>query len=401
MRIALISVHGCPTARLGAKDTGGMNVLLRETARELGRLGHTVDVYTRTHDVRDPQIVPIGQGARVIHINAGDLATAKRDLAAHLPQFTEHLADYAQSMGLRYELIHAHYWLSAPVAFTLKARWGLPVAVSFHTLGKVQGIVRAGEPDAKDRIPAEEMAVAQADAIVAGSPHEIEQLVNLYGARHDRVSLVPCGFDQSLFKPITRRAARDSLGLNGHKIVLFVGRMERIKGADILLRAVAALDSSLDSQLIVIGGSEADPERRRLQRMARGLGIEHRMLFVDAVPQKDLPLYYSAADVCVVPSFYETFGLVALEALACGTPVIAAKVGGLQHTVSHGKTGYLVPWHCPEPYAEKLEVLLANDHLRESLGQAAQAAAKGQSWEAAAKRVLSVYEGLVKEATRV
>jgi D-inositol-3-phosphate glycosyltransferase len=264
----------------------------------------------------------------------------------------------------------------------------------------VQSIVRAGEPDAADRIPTEEAAAAQADSIVAGSPHELEQLVNLYGARRDKLSLVPCGVDQRLFKPMAQREARDALGLNGPKIVLFVGRMEPIKGADVLLRAVASLGDDLHTQLIVIGGSTSDAERTRLQRMARGLGVDHRLLFLDAVPQKELPLYYSAADVCVVPSFYETFGLVALEALACGTPVIAAKVGGLQHTVSDGKTGYLVPWHCPEPYAEKLEVLLTNDHLRRTLGKAAEASARGQSWEAAARRVLKVYEGLVGKEVR-
>ncbi len=400
MRVALVSVHGCPTARLGAKDTGGMNVLLRETARELGRLGIGVDIYTRTHDPRDHKIIPIGERARVIHLNAGDLDAPKRGLINHLPDFTRELFAFAQSENLRYDLIHAHYWLSAPVAFALKERWNIPVAVSFHTLGKVQSIVRAGEPDAKDRVPVEEMAVAQADSIVAGSPHEIEQLVNLYGAHNDKLSLVPCGIDQALFKPIAQREARDALGLNGHKIVLFVGRMEPIKGADVLLRAVASLEHSLNTQLIVIGGSADDAERTRLQRMARGLGVDHRLLFLDAVPQKELPLYYNAADVCVVPSFYETFGLVALESLACGTPVIAAKVGGLQHTVADGKTGYLVPWHCPEPYAEKLEVLLTNDHLRHTLGAAAHESTKGQSWEVAARRVLTVYEALVGEGAK-
>jgi D-inositol-3-phosphate glycosyltransferase len=284
----------------------------------------------------------------------------------------------------------------------LAERWGAPAVASFHTLGKVQRLVRAGEPDAGQRIATEQMVVDRAARIVAGSPSEREQLAWLYGADPERCAIVPCGFDEELFRPLDRAQARQALGLTGKKVVLFVGRMEPIKGIDILLRAVAAMDGRDDVQIVIIGGAQGDPELGRLVQMAGQLGIGERLLFLGTVDQARLPAYYSAADVCVAPSFYETFGMVALEAMACGTPVIAAGVGGLQATVADGETGYLVPWHCPEPYAERLEMILGNDSLRESLGRAARLSMRRFTWSYVAGRLLEVYEqALGSEAGRL
>ena len=392
MRAAFVSVHGCPVARLGEKDTGGMNVFLRETAKELGRRGVGVDIYTRAHDPNDPQVVELGENARVIHLAAGPLSETKRSLHQRLPEFTKNLHEFVEANHLRYDLVHGHYWLSGPVALSLRGRWRVPLVASFHTLGMVQRLVRAGEPDSEHRIATEQAVVRSADRLVLASPQEREQLIRLYGADPDRAHVVPCGYDRDLFKPMEKARARRELGLHEDKIVLFVGRMERIKGLDVLLRAVAALEESESVRMVIVGGSEGDAELARLRRLAMELGVLDRLLFVGPVPQSTLPLYYNAADVCVAPSFYETFGMVALEAMACGTPVIAARVGGLQATIADGKTGFLVPWHCPEPYTERLEVILGNDLLRENLGRAARDSVGGLDWASVADRLLEVYD---------
>jgi D-inositol-3-phosphate glycosyltransferase len=377
---------------LGERDTGGMNVFLREVAKALDRRGVSVDIFTRVHDPKDPQIVQAGERVRVIHLPAGPLAAPKKALYDWLPGFSAQLDAFLAREQGRYDVIHGHYWLSAPATLALAQRWGVPAVMHFHTLAKVQRLVRAGEPDAPQRAETEQAAINGASRIVCGSPGEREQLVQLYGASPGRCRIVPCGFDDQLFRPLGQAEARRAAGLPEGKIVLFVGRMERIKGVDILVRAVAALERREQVRIVIIGGVEGDPELERLRRMLAELGIGDCVSLLGTVDQQRLPLYYSAADVCVVPSFYETFGMVALESMACGTPVIAARVGGLAATVADGQTGYLVPWHCPEPYTERLEVMLGNDGLRGILGQAARASVQRFTWPRVAERLLQVYE---------
>lgn len=391
MRIALISVHACPTAALGQKDAGGMNVFLRETAKELGQRGACVDIFTRRHDPQDPEIVELGPGARVVHLSAGPTDALKRQLYLHLPEFIDAVRSFAERENLRYDLLHGHYWLSGLVASQLRERFRVPSIVSFHTLGKVQELVVTGEPDAPERVPAEEAIVAAGPLVIASSEQEREQLHQLYGASPLMTHVVTPGFDPDVFHPVDRTEARWRLGLTERRIILFVGRMEPIKGLDVLLRAVASMEQRDALQIVVIGGDADDESLQRLRNMAAELGIQGHLLFRGAVPQETLPLYYSAADVAVVPSFYETFGLVALESMACGTPVIAARVGGLQATIVDGETGYLVPWHCPEPYAERLEVLLGNDALRLQFGRAALESVGDFTWPRIVDRLQAVY----------
>ena len=303
MRIAFISVHGCPVARLGQKDAGGMNVFLREASKELGRRGVCVDIYTRSHDPNDPRTIDLGGGVRVIHLDAGPLGEAKKDLYHHLGAFTQALSDYVAANPVSYDLVHSHYWLSGPTALELGRRWNVPVVSSFHTLGEVQRLVRSGTGggDAEQRIATEHEIAAEATALVTASPHEREQLLRLYRADPGKTHVVPCGFDRDVFEPIDRAEARRELGLEADKIILFVGRMEPIKGIDVLLKAAAAMEGGADYRILIIGGSKDDTEQQRLREMATGLGIEGRLVFAGTVEQRRLPLYYSAADVCVAP----------------------------------------------------------------------------------------------------
>jgi len=291
--------------------------------------------------------------------------------------------------------VHSHYWLSGWVGQALKARWNVPHVIMFHTLGEAKNRAHLSEHEPDYRIAGERILAQGADRIICASEGEREALVTLYRVSPERISLVPCGVDTDRFRPRNRVAARRRLGLPGNEpVVLFVGRIEPLKGIDILLRAAAQTYGGF--RLLVVGGDQQDADRKaELRALAAELAIDDRVLFLDAVPHDQLPLYYNAADVCVVPSYYETFGLVALEAMACGVPVVASRVGGLLETVRDGQTGYLVPWRCPEPFAERLELLLSNEPLRRSLGRLARAAVERFRWSEVAAQVEDVYHELV------
>jgi D-inositol-3-phosphate glycosyltransferase len=265
---------------------------------------------------------------------------------------------------------------------------------TFHTLARTkEQALAAEEPPPRAHVEGE--VVREAARVIATTPHEKESLVRLYSALPDRVEVAPCGVDLDLFKPVERTEARRSLGIAGEKVVLFVGRLERIKGVELLLRTAAIMDGGDNVRVLIVGGEQGSGgEAERLKALARELGIQERVWFTGRVEQTALPTYYSAADVCVVPSYYESFGLAALEAMACGTPVVAARVGGLPWVVQHNRTGYLVPWHCPEPFANWLETLLSSEDLRRRMGAAAYQFAQSMGWEQVSARVLDIYSTL-------
>jgi D-inositol-3-phosphate glycosyltransferase len=340
-----------------------MNIYIRELSRELGRRGWHIDVFTRWHREASTKTQPLGKNARVIHIEAGpDGDLPKEEVPYYVPEFLENVRRFRQESQLRYDLVHSHYWISGLVAGTLGEEWHVPHVAMFHTLGEMKNRSRLGERETEQRLTAERQIMANADCLVASTEHEKEQMVRLYGAPASRIEVIPCGVDLKLFHFMDKGEARKTLGLPEGKIVLFVGRIEPLKGIDILLEAVAQLEDRQDIRAIIVGGDgESSQEVQRLRWLAEELGLADKVSFWGSVEHERLPLVYNAADVCVMPSYYESFGLVALEAMACGTPVVASRVGGLKSTVKDGETGYLIPWHCPEPFAERLEILLSND----------------------------------------
>ncbi|MBI2964800.1 MAG: glycosyltransferase [Chloroflexi bacterium] len=395
MGIAMVSVHGCPYIRAGEKDAGGMNVYVLETARELARRGARVDVFTRRHDLRDEQVMHLSPRARVIHLDAGPVSAEKEGVYEHIPEFCRALADFQNSEGRTYDLVSSHYWLSGLVGLDLARRWRVPHVTSFHTLAEVKRRARPGESEHPRRASSERQIACEADRIVVWSEHERNALVQLYQADPGRVLIIPPGVDVSKFRPLDQKSSRERLGLGDGRILLYVGRLERLKGVDILFRAVAALDDASDVRVIVIGGSANSPELSRLRRVAASLKIDGRVSFRGSLPQEQLPEFYSAADICVLPSFYESFGLAALEAAACGTPVVASRVGGLPTIVKDGETGYLVAWRCPGPFQERLEVLLRNENLRHQMGLAARRHAEGLSWELSGGKLCGLFQTMV------
>jgi len=395
--IAVISVHTSPLARPGTRDSGGMNVYIRELSRQLCRRAHTMDIFTRRTDPDSPQVVEIDERTRVIQVQAGPFDAEKGSLYRHLPQFRSGLIRFQEEQGRAYDLIHSHYWLSAWVGQALKARWSVPHVIMFHTLGEAKNRAHLSEREPDYRIAGERLVAQGADRIICASEGERKVLIEHYGVSPLRAVQVPCGVDTDHFRPRSRAAARRRLGLPvDEPLVLYVGRIVPLKGIDILLRAAAEMEGRFG--LLVVGGDSKDARRKsELRSLAEEMGITERVFFQDAVSHQQLPLYYNAADICVVPSYYESFGLVALEAMACGVPVVASRVGGLLETVRDGETGYLVPWRCPEPFAERLEMLLANEPLRRSLGRRARAAVERFRWAEVAARVEDVYHELVSQ----
>jgi D-inositol-3-phosphate glycosyltransferase len=414
MNIAMLSYHTCPLATLGGKDTGGMNVYVRELTRQLGQMGIHVDVFTRSQDEHVPHVShDLGYGNRVVHIAAGpEVPLPKQELAAYLPQFVQGIREFAQGKGIQYDLIHSHYWMSGVAALDLKAAWHTPVINMFHTLVLMKNRVarKPSEIEGAYRLEGEQKVLKEADRIVAATPAELAQLQWLYGADTRRIVIVPPGVDLCHFYPIDEDEAKEFIGVTcSDHMLLFVGRVEPLKGLDVLLKALVIMRQSGFFQhyplcLTVIGGDpnagpdQMSAEMARIQRLYRRYGLQDLVVFLGKRGQDTLPYYYSAADVLVMPSHYESFGMVALEAMACGTPVVASQVGGLAFLVQDAVTGYTVPSGDPAALAERLTALISDASLRRQMGEQAAQVARGYGWEKIAARMIAVYAEMLEMA---
>lgn len=405
IRVAMLSVHTCPLAALGAKETGGMNVYVREVSRELARMGVRVDVFTRSQNPSIPRVVDLAPGARVIHLAAGPEAPMARErIWEHLDEFADRIEAWRLTHGVDYDVVHAHYWLSGVVGLDLGARWGAPVLQMFHTLARLKNDVarQPGEREPVLRVAEETRVVAGADRIVAASDVERTDLVAQYGAKLDQVSVIPCGVDTDLFRPGHAGVARAELELDAGPTLLYVGRLAPIKGLTTLLEAVALLRSRGQRvRLLVVGGDAddaGDGHEAYVRELTCRLGLCGAVQFLGAQPQPALRDYYVAADVTVMPSYYESFGMVALEAMACGSPVVASRVGGLATTVREGVTGFLVPEGDVAALADRIATLLSDPALRAALGREGVRWAGGHRWPCVADAICREYARLQPRA---
>ena len=393
--MAFISFHACPLAAPGQGKAGGMNVYVRQLAHALGNRGIAVDVFTRAHPEAAAAIEWISPQARVVHLPGGDPEAPMEDLISFLPDFLEALEDFRRQNHRAYQSIHSHYWLSGWVGQAMAREMDVPHVITFHTLARIKMQSRAGEREPLQRQQVEQQLMASAQRIVAFSPHERDSMQRLYYADPARIELVSCGVDLETFQPLNQEEARKRLGLNGDKVLLYVGRIESLKGLDLLVHAAAQLETCHGVRVLVVGGDNGkDQELDRLRRLTEELNVDDKFDFVGRVDQQELPTYYSAADVCVVPSFYESFGLAALESMACGTPVVASRVGGLSTVIQHGSTGYLKSWRCPEAFAHSLEMIISSKRLQDSMGAAARRRAEGLGWDQVAERMAGIYDSL-------
>lgn len=396
--VAMLSVHTSPLDRPGrTKDAGGMNVYIRELARELGHRHTPVDIFTRWTNEKAPRIVHLSAQVRVIHIPAGPLASVpKHDLYQYLPAFTQQVDEFRRAEGRDYDIVHSHYWLSGMAATQLAQRWDVPHVTMFHTLGRLKQIANPNDPEPPLRLEMEQQIVKQADRIIAATADERMQIIRYCGVSAHRVQVIPCGVDLKLFVAQNKQLAREKLGLKPHQpLLLFAGRLDPFKGPDMFLRAAALMEKK--AQIVVVGGKlQDDEELAALQELARDLKIGSRVHFLGARPQQELPMLYSAADVTVVPSYHESFGLVAVESLACGTPVVASRAGGLMTIVRNNETGYLLP-RCPGFFAERLDALLSNPALLVRMQWAARPSILHFSWDSVANQVNQTYDELIGE----
>jgi D-inositol-3-phosphate glycosyltransferase len=403
--LAVLSVHSCPLAALGGKETGGMNVYVRELGRQLGTFGLQVDVFTRSQNPHISTVVPLGRNARVIHIKAGpEEPVPKGRLFAFLPEFTSRVLRFAKEERVTYDLVHSHYWLSGCVGTQLKEAWSVPLVHMFHTLGALKNHVLAGrkEKEPRRRLLAERRIMDLADGLIAPNPWEKEQMI-LQNARPSNIRVIPCGVDLRLFRPLPAPLAKRALGLSRRNFILYVGRIDAVKGIDVLIRAFhhlsrKPLNGGRELGLIIIGGEvEADPQSREMQtlrKMVIKMGLQERVAFWGSQRQDLLRYFYSAAHALILPSRYESFGMVALEAMACGTPVIASRVGGLQYTVEDEESGLLFPEGDWRALSECIREAVEKRHFRERLVRSAQVRVKQYSWARIARKVLSFYHSV-------
>jgi D-inositol-3-phosphate glycosyltransferase len=385
-----------------------MNVYVRDLTRTLGTLGVHVDVYTRSQDEHVPHVLhDLGYGNRVVHVKAGqEVPLPKPELPSFVPEFITGIEQFTGIKELQYDLIHSHYWLSGLAAIELKQKWGVPFVHMFHTLGVMkQRVARPEEETESDfRLSGENRVLEEANSIIAATPAEMAQIQWLYHSNPDKITIIPPGVDLSRFYPIPADEAKEVIGVPPcDQMLLYVGRIEPLKGIDTLIEAIAYIRRNggfdeLSFCLAVIGGDPdistdgMNVEMARLKNLCHEHGLDDLVTFLGKRAQDSLPYYYSAAEAVVVPSQYESFGIVALEAMACGTPVVASQVGGLPYLVQDGVTGYTVPTSDVQALADRVAKLLKNPQHRARLGEQAAAAAKEFSWEIIARKILDLYQ---------
>lgn len=411
MNIAILSYHTCPLATLGGKDTGGMNVYVRDLTKFLGKFGIHADVFTRSQDEHVPHILhDLGYGNRVVHIPAGpEHPLPKLELINYIPKFAEGVINFAADKKIHYDLIHSHYWMSGLAADFIREKWQTPIIHMFHTLEKLKNQNSDVDPsqEIESREEGEQKVMYLADRIIAATEDELKQMELLYQINKEKLIVIPPGVDTSRFYPISSDEAKAVIGVpQDENMILFVGRIDPLKGVDLLIQAIAELRkadvfSKCPHYLIIIGGdpesrpSALNQEMHRLKLLCKQLNVESLVLFLGKRDQDTLPYYYSAAEVVVVPSHYESFGMVALEAMACGTPVIATHVGGLPYLVKDGTTGFVVPDDDPGALEIALTQLLCNDNLRGNLSRNCVEYTKSYSWEKIIPRIINEYKKLL------
>ena len=408
-RIALISVHGDPAIEIGKEEAGGQNVYVRHVGEALAELGWQVDMFTRKVSEQQEDIVWHSPNCRTIRLKAGNVDFVPRDnIFGHLPEFVDNFLKFQEDNGIIYPLIHTNYWLSSWVGMQLRKKQGSQVVHTYHSLGAVKyNTVKTIPLIASTRLGVEKQILETAQRIVATSPQEQEHMRTLV-SKKGQIDIIPCGTDIECFGRVDRKSARTQLGINPEtKVVMYVGRFDPRKGIETLVRAVreSKLFGSEDLKLVICGGSRPGhsdgDERDRIEKIVAELGMTQMTEFPGRISQEDLPSYYAAADLCVVPSHYEPFGLVAIEAMSSFTPVVASDVGGLQFTVVNEETGLLAPPQDVPAFANAIDQILLDARWGEQLGQAARKRVEDKfSWNGVATQLSELYNNLLQESVK-
>jgi D-inositol-3-phosphate glycosyltransferase len=404
-RIAVISMHTSPTASLGQNANGGMNVYIREIAAAFSRCGIATDVFTRRVGADDPEIERLAPLSRVVYLPAGHDHSDKYELEHHVDEFARLVLNFQESDQVDYQLLYSHYWLSGMVAGALRDKLHLPWIHTAHTLALVKNrqLAPGAIPEPAARVRAERAIAEGANLLIASTPSEADDLSRLYGADLERVAVVAPGIDLGTFSPMAKSEAKRKIGYPGERLLLFVGRLERLKGVETILRALplAADRRHQDVRLLILGEDShegGESEKERLRAVAGELGFAAQVDFLGSVAHHELPYFYAAAEACLMPSYTESFGLVGLEAQACGCAVIASNVAGLASVVRDGVTGYLVDGHDPAEWADRVGRVLDDPELAEQMGRRGVLLAQRFPWGLAADRIWARLESLLEAA---
>ena len=400
LRIAMLSIHSDPIGELGTKDTGGMSVYIREIARELGKQGHRIDIFTRLSDGRHKPVIDLFENVRLVHLdipNKGNLS--RMALYPYLSDYFRSMEDFRSHEGLAYDLIHSHYWLSGRLGSWAQKLWDRPHLFMLHTLAEVKNRTGVGRQEPELRIAAEQKLVKTCHRILAPTDREKESLVRYYGVCRDKIGVVPCGVNLELFHPLEKQATRKQLGFDPDDIILlYVGRFEPLKGIDMLLEALVYLKAHQRIRLVLIGGDgDQSSELQFLRQKAVNIGVKDKVLFAGQVDQKYLPPYYSSADILVISSYYESFGLVGLEALACGRPVVSTPVGAMEGLIKQSQAGQIVNDTRPRSLAKGIQSVLTNQRLPQA--DAIRSSVLKYSWSNVAAAILKEYETAMLQQT--
>jgi D-inositol-3-phosphate glycosyltransferase len=403
--VAYLAMHTSPLHLPGSGDAGGMNVYLDRLSRTMALKGIDVTVFTRRSDLDTPIVTEIEPGYRVVQIEAGPMHELSRNqLMVLAPEFSGNLISWIDERALRFDIIHSHYWLSGRAGVRLKEHLGVPLANSFHTLGKVKDAVRSpSEPtSSRERLLTEEEVIARSDCVIASTPFEFEDLLEHYAASPERLCVSPPGVDHAMFRPGSREEARERLGFGSERIILYAGRVQAHKGTNVAVQALAQLpdyvkDGSGPTMLHIVGGAsgiDGEAERRRCLDTIRDHALEGRVRWFEPVAHPTLADHYRAADVVLVPSRSESFGLVAAEAQACGIPVVASNTGGLPYVINASESGLLVDDNDPDAFGAALRAILDHPTFAERLSQGGVSFSQRFSWDATAIRLMELYEGI-------
>lgn len=400
LKIAMLSIHSSPLGELGSRDTGGMSVYIRELARELGKAGHEIDIYTRFDNRGLPEEMPLSENVRLVHIPVGGNGHVTKDsVYPYLNDFFRSIETRRTRIGHHYDLIHSHYWLSGVVGSIAQRSWNVPHVMMFHTTGMAKRVHCTEEKEHHLRLVTEKKLARECSRIIAPTRREKTLLHKYFDIPHEKIGLVPCGVNPDVFRPVQRDLARKELGIDhSASFVLYVGRFAPIKGIDRLMHAVAYHRIyKRDLKLMLVGGDGPDSDTSAaLRHQAQRLGILDSVIFEGRVPHEDLPVYYSAANALIVPSYYESFGLAALESLACGTPVVATKVGAIDGLVQNGISGEVIDSPTPHTFAVALEKVISRQHDCHISGPAIRASALRYAWSNIASSVHEEYSSLLR-----
>lgn len=396
-KIAFVSMHVCPLGKLGEDKVGGMNVYIMNLAAALADIDNDIDIFTRKHDLNDPVIVKISEKIRIIHLDAGPIMDDNNDLYNFMDEFTNNIIKFNSLEQIKYNIIHSHYWLSGPVANILSDKWEIPNVITFHTLSAIKLKASSSIVEHDKRYEVEKDSMSKVDSIIVSTKSELEDIRKLYGILDEKIKVIPPGVNLELFRPMNKIESKKSLGLYGNNVILYVGRIDPIKGLYTLLDSVFNLNDSYNIKLIIVGGElNKSQDLINLQNYTADKNKSHIVDFVGIVDQSNLPIYYNAADLFLLTSYYESFGLSVLESLSCGTPAIVSNVGGLSNLIDNGVNGYLVNDISPKGFKTYIEYFFNNINIKKSSIECRKKAEYYQ-WSKSGRSMFNLYKEISRK----